>query len=207
VDVALVGFIGGMIFAGWRSGFIDRVFGIGFLALSLVVSAYFRYPVGAIASTFLPDVPKDYVNLVGYTIAFPVVLAGLHLARRFVLGKTNPTGMTKELDSALGAVFGGLEAILLISAAIVILDTYFGIHSDLANAFPGGLLTSFTESFNASETVKLLRGSSVPIVLAILGPFLPDDVSAILPGGIPSIPTVPGVPGVPGLPGFPGATP
>lgn len=204
MDVFLVGFIGSMIFAGWRTGLFDRLIGIGFLGISLVAGAWFRYPVGALASTFLPDIPEDYVNLVGYTIAFPILLGGLHLARRRLIGETRFHGLTAEVDKGLGAFAGGLEAILIISAGIVILDTYFGTGSTLGSAFPPGLLTSLTEQVNASETVHLLRGSIVPVVLIILGPFLPKDMSSILPGGIPSIPNIPGVPGVPGMPGVPG---
>lgn len=200
MDVVLVGFIAGWIFGGWRTGFLDRLIGIGFMAVSFVASAYFRYPVGAFAAAFLPDVPKEYVNLVGYTIAFPVILAVLHIARRLFLGKIHPQGMTKQLDSALGAILGGVEAVLIISAAIIILDTYFGTKSVLGTAFPPGMLKDFTASFNASETVHLLRGTSVPVLLAILGPFLPKDVSTILPGGLPT-----GLPS--GLPGFPVPTP
>lgn len=209
MDVVLVAFIGGMIFAGWRTGFLDRLIGIGFMALSFVASAYFRYPVGAFAATFLPDVPSEYVNLVGYTIAFPVVLGALHLGRHLLLGRIRVQGVTKEMDAALGAVFGGLEAILIVSAAIVILDTYFGTSSTLGAMFPSGSLKDLAASFNASETVHLLRGTTVPVVLAILGPFLPADVSTILPGGLPT-----GLPGsgLPGgfpsaFPGFPGSTP
>ena len=196
MDVVLVAFIAGWVFGGWRTGFLDRLIGIGFIVVSFVASAYFRYPVGAFAAAFLPDVPPEYVNLVGYAIAFPVVLALLHLGRHLLLGRIRPQGLTKELDSALGAVVGGIEAILIISAAIVILDTYFGTKPILGAAFPPGMLKDFTQSFNASETVHLLRGTSVPVVLAVLGPFLPKDVSTILPGGLPG-----------GLPSFPAPTP
>jgi uncharacterized membrane protein required for colicin V production len=186
MDVLLVGFIGGFIYAGWRTGFLHRLIGIVFLLLSFVLSAYFRYPVGAVASTFFKDIPPDYANLVGYTIAFPVVLAVLHLGSRAFLGKVSVSGITKELDQGLGAVIGGLEAILILSAAIVILDTYFGTSSSLGKtAAPGGL-KELTQALNASTTAQLLRGSTVPLVLAVLGPLLPKDVSTILPGGLPT---------------------
>ncbi len=201
MDVLLVGWIAGFIFGGWRSGFLKRLIGIGFMALSFVVSAWFRYPVGAIASAFFPSIPADYANLVGYAIAFPVVLAGLHLASRFLLGRVSVQGMTREMDQALGALFGGIEAILILSAVVVILDTYFGTSSTLTQTAGLGVLKGFTESFNASTTVHILRGTTVPFVLTVLGPLLPTDVKTILPGGLPS-----GLPsGLPG--GLPFPTP
>ena len=75
MDVLLVGFIAGLIFGGWRTGLLKRLIGIGFLIISFVVSAYLRYPIGAIAVTFFKGIPTSYANLVGYTIAFPVILS------------------------------------------------------------------------------------------------------------------------------------
>jgi uncharacterized membrane protein required for colicin V production len=185
MDVILVGFIGGFIFGGWNSGFLRRLIGIVFMAISFVASAYFRYPVGAIASTFFKDIPADYANLVGYAIAFPAILAGLHLAGRVTMGRVQVSGMTKEVDRTLGAILGGVEAVLILSAAVVILDAYFGTGSSLGKTVAPGMLKDLTAALNGSETVKLLRGTSVPVVLAIVGPLLPKDVSTLLPTGLP----------------------
>ena len=185
MDVLLVGFIAGFIYGGWRTGLVRRLLGLLFLFISAVASAYFRYPVGAIAQKFFPNIPSDYANLVGYTIAFPVILIGLHVAAHFLVGKVHPSGLSKFADSALGALFGGIEAILIISVVIVIVDTYFGTASTLAKDMPPGYLSRFTEAFNSSETVKLLRDTTVPLVLTIVSPFLPKDLTSIFPGGLP----------------------
>lgn len=185
MDVLLIGFMGGFIYGGWRSGFLRRLVGIGFMAVSFVIGAYIRYPVGAIASSVFKDIPPDYADLVGYTIAFPAILAVLHVASNTFLSKITVKGITKELDQALGAVFGGIEAILILSAAIVILDTYFGTSSSLGSAVAPGVLKELTQALNGSTTVQLLRDTTVPIVLAILGPLLPKDASTIFPSGLP----------------------
>jgi len=186
MDVVLVGFIAGWIFGGWRSGLLRRLIGIGFMAVSFVASAYLRYPIGAIATTFFKGIPPGYANLVGYTIAFPVILAALHLTSGFLLRRVRMGGITKELDAALGAVVGGVEAILIISAAIVILDAYYGTGTSLRQASGLAFLKSFTESFNASTTVHILRTTSVPVVLAILGPLLPKDIKSFVPTSLPT---------------------
>jgi uncharacterized membrane protein required for colicin V production len=191
MDAVLVAFIAGWIFGGWRTGLLKRLIGIGFMVISFVVSAYLRYPIGAIAVAFFKGIPTSYANLVGYTIAFPVILAGLHLASGFLLRKVSMTGITKELDQALGAVVGGIEGILIISAAIVILDAYFGTGTTLRQYSGLAALRSFTESFNASTTVHILRGSVVPVVLAILGPLLPKDIKSFVPSALPSTLPIP----------------
>ena len=185
MDVLLVGFIGGFVFGGWRTGFVRRLIGIVFLVAAFIASAYIRYPVGAVASAFFKDIPADYANLVGYTIAFPAILAALHLGSHFLLGEVRVNGVTKEVDQGLGAVFGGVEAILILSAAVVILDAYFGTDSSIAKTIGAGNLKDLTASLNATTTVHLLRSSTVPAVLAAVGPFLPTDVSTLMPTGLP----------------------
>ena len=172
MDVLLVGFIGARLYGGFRSGFVRAVLGLLFMALSLVIGAYIRYPVGAIASVFVKDVPPDYANLVGYTIAFPAILAGLHLASRTLLSKVAVQGLSMEADKVLGAIFGGAEAILIISAGIVILDTYLGTDSTLRHALGPGLLQTISSAVEGSTTVHILRDTTVPFVLTILGPLL-----------------------------------
>jgi uncharacterized membrane protein required for colicin V production len=202
VDVVLVGFIAAFAFGGWRSGLLRRLIGIGFTVLAFVVGAYLRYPFAAIATSVSKNIPTDYANLVGYAIAFPAILAALHLVSNRLLAGVKVQGITKEVDSGLGALFGGLEAILVLSAAVVVLDAYFGTGATPSALTHSGMLKDLTAQFNASTTVHLLRDTTVPIVLAILGPLLPTDVKSLLPNGLPS--SFPGIPGgVPGASGLP----
>lgn len=196
MDIILVGFIAGFIFGGWRTGFLRRVIGIGFMIVAFVAGAYFRYPVAAVASTFFKDIPADYANLVGFSIAFPVVLGALHLVGGRLIGRVSVRGLTKEADQALGAVLGGVEAVLILSAAVVILDTYFGTGSALKKEVGLGALTSLTEQLNASTTFHILRSTTVPATLAILGPLLPADIKTILPGGLQGLPGPGGLPSI-----------
>jgi len=187
MDVVLVGFIAGFIYAGFRTGFLWRLLGIVFIVIAAVAGAYFRYPVGAFAKQFFPDIPADYANLVGYAIAFPAILIALHIFEAAFLHRVVPQhGLSRGLDQALGAVFGGIEAILILSVLVVVVDVYFGTKSQLASDVPPGLLKTFTEAFNGSETVKLLRSTTVPVTLAVLSPILPRDLATLLPDGLPN---------------------
>ena len=197
MDVVLVGFIAGYIFGGWRTGFLRRLLGIAFAIISFLLSAYFRYPIGAIASTFFKDIPTDYANLVGYTIAFPAILAILHFGSRTITGRIQVQGMTKEVDALLGAIVGGVEAVVILSAAIVILDAYFGTSATPDSLSHAGSLKDLAKTVNATTTVHLLRATTVPVVLAILGPLLPTDVSSLLPNGLPTRGLLPGASGLP----------
>jgi uncharacterized membrane protein required for colicin V production len=187
MDIVLVGFIGASIFGGFRAGLIRSILGLLFMAIAFVVGAYLRYPIGAIFTTFFKDVPSDYSNLVGYTIVFPVVLAGLHIVSGVLFKKVAVRGIEQGVDKALGALFGGVEAILIISAAIVIVDTYLGT-TQIRNTLGPGMLKTVTDALNGSTTVHILRDTTVPIVLDLLGPLLPKDISSLIPNGLPSLP-------------------
>jgi uncharacterized membrane protein required for colicin V production len=190
-DVLMVGFVAALTFGGWRTGLIHRLAGLAFMAIAFVLGAYLRGPFGDLASSFIKDIPPDYASLVGYAFAFPVILAVLHVVSyRFLKGQ-RPRGMTNELDKSLGALFGFIEGVLILSAIVVILDTYFATGPSVGHRPGIDLFQSLTGEFNASVTVHLLRLTTVPLVLGVLGPLLPSDISSLMPSGVPGMPGLP----------------
>lgn len=107
------------------------------------------------------------------------------------------SGMTRRVDQLLGGIFGGIEAVLIISAVVVILDTYFATNGAGGHTPGLSFFTQFRSSFDASTTVHLLRDTTVPLVENVLGPLLPKNISTLLPSGVPrgGIPRIPGIPG------------
>ncbi len=196
MDVVLVGLIGVFVFGGLKSGFVKSLIRLLFVLIAFLASAYLRYPIGWVASAVAKDIPPDYANLIGSTIAFPLVLGGLHYASRAVLNRLRIEGLSKGVDSALGAVFGAIEAILIVSALIVVVDAYYSPDAVSAAGTQAGTLKELATAFNKSETVHLLRGSTVPVVVTILGPILPTDLRTLVPAAFPT-----------GLPGGLGPTP
>jgi hypothetical protein len=197
MDVVLVGFVAALTFGGWRTGFLHRLAGLLFIAVSFIVGAYLRGPFGDLVHRFYPDVPGDYASLIGYAFAFPVILAILHIVAYPFLKGRHMHGMTRELDRALGAIVGFIEGVLILSVVVVIFDTYFS--AGIGSGTKPGLsaIESLTAAFNESYTVHLLRATTVPIVLTVLGPLLPRDISTLIPGGTPTLPGFPGLPGAP----------
>jgi membrane protein required for colicin V production len=205
MDVLLVGFIAGLTFAGLRRGFLHTLAGLFYLAIAFVLGAWLSGPFGDLVSQFLPDVPPDYASLVGYALVFPIVIGVLHALTYPLLRGRRMSSMTVGVDKVLGAIFGFLEAVLIISAVVVIFDTYFAA-GQAAGSTPGlNVFSGLAGSLNSSYTVQLLRATTVPLVLTLLGPLLPRDISSLIPGGLPGMPGIPGgLPGVPGLHGVPG---
>jgi uncharacterized membrane protein required for colicin V production len=206
VDVILLGFIAGYTFGGFRTGLVHRLVGLLFFALSFVLGAYLRAPIGGLIHAAFSNIPESYGEMVGYIFIFPVLIAGAHIVAYPFLKGRRIGGVTEDANRILGAVFGFIEAILIISAVIVIFDTYLGSKPALPAGTGLGFLSSIRDSFDESTTVQLLRGATVPLVLGILGPLLPSDVSSVVPIQIPGLPPGVGIPGLPtGLP-FPSPT-
>jgi hypothetical protein len=62
-----------------------------------------------------------------------------------------------------------------------------------------GFLADIKSQFDDSTIGGLLEHTTVPVVLTVIGPFLPTDVKSILPQSIPGLPKH--------LPGFPSGVP
>ncbi len=192
VDLVMLGFIGATVLGGWRSGFLRRLAGLIFLVISFVAGAYLRGPAGALVHAFMPQVPEQYAEMVGYSVAFSVLLLVFNLFSSAILSRVATGGWSRTTDKALGVIFGALEAVLILSAAIVILHTYTEPGSAVIDIKDLGFLHDLRIAVDASTIGKLLEDTTVPLVLLLLGPLLPTDIKSIVPT------TIPG-----GLPGFP----
>ncbi|HLX33934.1 MAG TPA: CvpA family protein [Candidatus Limnocylindrales bacterium] len=195
-DVVMLFFILGFIRVGWSSGLIRRVLGLLYLAVSFVVGAYLRYPAGAIVNQFLPHVPQVYANMIGYTLASTAILLILNLLSRPLMSRVPKVGIARRTDQLLGLLFGGLEAVLILSVAIVIVHTYAADVSSLGSGFvETGIIKDVRTAVDGSTIGQILEKTTVPIVLLILGPLLPKDITTIvpsnIPGGVPFFPKVP----------------
>jgi len=176
---------------GWKAGFVRRLAGLGFFALSFVLGAWLKDPAGAVVHAFLPKIPDEYAGVVGYSIAFTLLLVGFNAFSAGVLSKVAVTGWSKATNKTLGAILGCLEAVLILSAVIVILHTYAVADASVAG-FDLGFLHDARVAIDKSTIGRLLEDTTVPLVLLLLGPLLPTDIKSIVPSEIPG-----------GIPGFP----
>lgn len=193
----MLGFIAVTVFGGFRSGFVRRVAGLIFLLISFVAGAYLRAPAGALVNAVLPKIPEAYADMIGYSVAFSALLVVFNLFSSKILSRVATGGLSQATDKVLGLIFGGIESILILSAAIVILHTYADASTGVAGIADVGFLHDIRVAVDESTIGKLLEDTTVPIVLLLLGPLLPKDISSIvpttIPGGLPGFP-IPGLP-------------
>lgn len=199
VDLVLLGVFAGFARAGWSSGFVRRLFGLVFVVAAFVLSAYLRPIVGGLIEGFFPKVPEQYAEMVGYSITFSALLLGFNLFSRAILSRVAVQGIARRTDQVLGVVLGIAEGVLLLSVLIVILHTYSDATTEITAVAGLGILDTLREAIEGSTIGQLLESTTVPLVLLVLGPFLPTDIKSIvptqIPGGLPFFPV-----GIPGLP-------
>jgi len=193
-DIVMLLFLAGLLRAGWSSGFIRRLLGLVFLVGSFVAGAYLRVPAGALVGTFLPQIPAAYAEMVGYSVASSALLLGLNLVSQPFMSRAPKHGLSRKTDQLLGLILGGVEGVLILSAAIVILHTYASVQS-VGGFVDTGLLHDIRDAVDGSTIGQVLEKTTVPIVLLLLGPLLPKDVTTVvqssIPGGLPFFPKVP----------------
>jgi uncharacterized membrane protein required for colicin V production len=197
VDLLLLAFIGGYVRGGWTTGFVRRLAGLVFLVVAFLLGAYLREPLGALIQSVFPDIPEGWTDTAGYGAAFGIVYVGLNVIVGNILRQTAVGGMPRATDRVLGAGLGAVEGIVLASVAIVILHTYATPGSTIEALANVAILPNLVQSIDSSTIGRFLEATTVPIVLKLLGPFLPADITqfvpATIPGGLPGFP-LPGIP-------------
>ena len=94
--------------------------------------------------------------MVGYTFAFTVLVAALNLISHPILAKVAVGASRVSSTGRLARCSAAIEAVLMISAAIVILDTYFGTTGAPRNEPGLGFLKT------ASQAARQLDDRPVP---------------------------------------------
>ena len=170
-----------------------------FVVASFVLAAYLRPIAGGLIEGFFPKVPDQYAEMVGYSITFSVLVIVFNLFSRAILSRVAVQGLARRTDQLLGVALGIAEGVLLLSAVNVILHTYTDPANELSAFADLGVLDALRDAIEGSTIGQLLEDTTVPLVLAVLGPFLPTDIRSVVPTQIPGgLPFVPG--GIPGVP-------
>ena len=178
IDLWLGGMIAGYAFGGFRSGFIRRLASLGFLALSFVAASYLHTIVAGLLVS-VAKVREDNAGLVAFVATFLVAYIALNLVARPFLSRIAVSGMSRVTDQALGLALGFAEGVLLASVAIVIITTYAG-DSLIGTATQLGVVPDLAKALEGSTIARFLMETTVPLVLAILGPLLPPDIKSVV---------------------------
>ncbi len=177
MDIVIGTFIVGGAFTGWRRGLVFQLIGLLMLIVAFVAGAYLRVPIGALIDRVWTTLPPAYAEMLGYAVAFVVVFIAGNIVIGRLYGTVQLAGVSEMADQVLGAILGGVVGALLVSAGIAILDTFYGQSNQLGRTAAGiFLLKYFHDGLANSWLADVLRSTTVPIMLTILGPIIPSDI-------------------------------
>ena len=122
IDIAIVGLVIFGAVKGFSKGFIIEAASLIALILGLIGALLFSSTVGTLLQSFI-DADRIPPSGVLFILTFIAIIIGINLLAKF-LTRVLKMAALGGLNRLLGAVFGGLKFILILSAITLILDQF-----------------------------------------------------------------------------------
>ena len=107
-----------------------------------------------------------------------IYLAGSILVQVFYR-RTQLFKRSTVIDEIVGGLLGVLQALLLVGAMIMILDSFFRISGIAQNRNEIGILRDIFRFYDPSQTAILFRDSLIPAFLALFAWITPAGLRAL----------------------------
>ena len=122
IDIAIVGLVIFGAVKGFSKGFIIEAASLIALILGLIGALLFSSTVGTLLQSFI-DADRIPPSGVLFILTYIAIIIGINLLAKF-LTRVLKMAALGGLNRLLGAVFGGLKFILILSAVTLILDQF-----------------------------------------------------------------------------------
>ena len=180
-DLLVVFFVCGFFLAGFVQGTLRRLFGLAILLMALLFALNLRDPLGSWLGGYWTQYPKGYSSMLAFGGSFVVIyVAGSILAQVFYR-RTQLFKRSTAVDEIVGGLLGIVQALLLVGAMIMILDSYFRLPGAAASPNEIGIFRSIFGFYDPSQTAILFRDHLIPAFLALFAWIIPSGIRAIFP--------------------------
>lgn len=180
-DLLVAFFVGGFFLAGFVQGTLRRLFGLAILLVALLFALNLRDPLGSWLGAYWTQYPKEYSTMLAFGGSFVVIyLAGSILAQVFYR-RTQLFKRSTAIDELVGGLLGILQALLLVGAMIMILDSYFRLPGIAASPNEIGIFRDIFRFYDPSQAATLFRDHVIPAFLALFAWITPAGLRAIFP--------------------------
>jgi uncharacterized membrane protein required for colicin V production len=178
-DLLVVFIVMAFFIAGYIQGAFRRLLGIASILFFFLVATQARDPFGGLLASEWSQFPSGYSIMLGFGIVFVIGSLVSTLAIQLFYDKVVLSERYEVVDAVLGGLLGILQALILLAAMIVILDSYFRVDTlgPFSSELP--LLRNIFEAYDLSATAAILRGTLIPVIFAIFGPLVPDAVKGV----------------------------
>jgi uncharacterized membrane protein required for colicin V production len=176
-DLLVVFFVAGFFVVGYIQGTLRRALGLAIALVSFLIALNLRAPLGAWLSQYWTQLPQAYVYMVALGGSFLVIFVAGSITAQVFYRKTTIFTKATVVDELVGGVLGAIQALLLVSALIITLDSYYAQSGVSTNPNELGILGDIYAFYNASHVVELFRSSLIPLFFALFGWIVPPDLA------------------------------
>ena len=177
-DILAAFFVAGFFVVGYIQGTLRRLLGLAIALLSLLLALNLRDPLGSWLAQYWVQLPRPYVYMLALGGSFLVIYLGGSVAVQTFYRRTALFAKATAVDELVGAILGAVQALLLIGALILILDSYFALPGTAADPDEIGFLRNIFNFYDGSQIVELFRSSLIPLFFALFGWITPADLRA-----------------------------
>ena len=175
-DLLVVLFVFGMFVLGFVQGTIRRVLGLASMLFSFLFAANLRDPLGSYLAQNWNQFPDEYAIMLGFgivfvaaTVAFTIVIQGFYHKQELFQKAT-------FADEVIGGMLGIVQALFLVGAIIVILDSFFQIPTIPKSENEFTWIRSLFDEMTKSGTAELFRTRLIPGFITVFGLLIPIDI-------------------------------
>ncbi|HEU4671512.1 MAG TPA: CvpA family protein [Candidatus Limnocylindrales bacterium] len=181
-DLLVILFLFAMFVLGFAQGTIRRLLGLASIVFSFLLASQLRDPVGGFLATNWTQLPKEYDVMFGYlvvfvaaSVAFSVVIQGFYRKQPLFEKYT-------VVDELIGGLLGIVQAVVILAAVIVILDSFYRIPGIAPDNDELKVLRDVFNAYNDSRTATVFREAIIPASFAVIGGLVPGDVRSFFGG-------------------------
>lgn len=176
-DLLVAFFVGAFFVVGYIQGTVRRLLGIAITLVSLLLALNLREPLGSWLAQYWTQLPQQYVSMLAFGGSFVVLHLAASITTQTFYRKTTIFTKASAVDEIVGGMLGALQALLLIGAMILILDSYFALPGNPADPDEIGILRNIYEFYDSSQIVGLYRSSLIPLFFALFGWIVPSELA------------------------------
>jgi len=178
-DVILIlGFLGA-VWAGWRQGFIRQLLGLAILIGAIAAAFYLHGIAVPIVKPLIGKQTTEVTDMIAAAAIFLVVEVGANIIVSLVYRRIPFLSDRHLYDEVLGAAFSAGLRVLELTVFLIIIDVFYKRASTLPVAGVG-IADSLAGYLKDSVVATFLRATTVPLLLHLLLPLVPDTYKVLL---------------------------
>jgi uncharacterized membrane protein required for colicin V production len=171
--------VAGGVVLGFAQGPVRRIVGIAVANFTLLLALNLRAPIGSWLAQYWTQDTLAYCEFVAFGASFAILFVTASLGAQLYVKPVTLLPGRPVANEVLGGVLGAVEAIVVLGAVILIVDSYFraGIDSSTNEL---GVLRSFFRFYDDSMAAHVYRDWLIPAFATIFGWFIPESVGRVI---------------------------